>query len=145
MTSTVPQYQNFIPFDRFVVDWVLFSTIIELTQDAKFCTANLEPKILNLKNAVHASSPSHVFTDLNRNTSDLSQALNANFDNEFEIYKINRFIRPKIRVLKELELKGNFRFNPRVLNLLAGTRKDLEEIGDVLGKKRTFRMVKPAN
>lgn len=117
-------------------DWVLFSIIIELTQDAKFSVQQLEPKILNLK----VSSPDSVngqprlLTGLNGNETELSQALTKNFENEFEIYKINRFIKPKIRVLKELEVKGNARVSPKVVNLLAGTRKDLEEVGEVLGE-----------
>lgn len=95
----------------------------------------LESKILNLK--VAKSDPFHittqVVTDLNEDATDLSEVLTKNFENELEIYKINRFIKPKIRVLKELEAKGNTRINPKVLCLLSGTRTDLEEIGEVLG------------
>lgn len=78
--------------------------------------------------------PSQVVTDINANATDLSQILTKNFENEFEIYKINRFIKPKIQVLKELKVKGNTRFSPTVLNLLSGTRKEFEEIGEALGK-----------
>lgn len=115
-------------------DWVLFSIIIEIIQDAKFSVQQLEPKILNLKLASPdtANGQPRLLTGLNGNETDLSQALTKNFQNEFEIYKINRFIKPKIRVLKELEVKANI--SPKVLNLLGGTRKDLEEIGEVLGK-----------
>lgn len=77
--------------------------------------------------------PSRVNTDMNGNATDLSQVLTKNFENEFEIYKINRFIKPKIRVLKDLEVKGNTRFSPKVLDLLSGSRKELEETGEVLG------------
>lgn len=115
-------------------DWVLFSVIIELTQDAKFAMQQLEPKILNLKvaNTDPVNGQPRLLTGLNGNETDLSQALTKNFENEFEIYKINRFIKPKIRVLKELEEKGNARVGQKVLNLLAGTRKDMEEVGEVL-------------
>lgn len=97
----------------------------------------LEPKILNLKvaNPDSVHMPSRVVTDLNQNATDLSQVLTKNFENEFVIYKINRFIKPKIRVLKELEVKGSTRFSPKVLDLLSGTKKDLEEIGEALGKR----------
>lgn len=114
---------------------MFFSIIIELTQDAKFSVQQLEPKILNVKvgNSDSVHMPSRVVTDLDGNATDLSQALTKNFENEFEIYKINRFIKPKIRVLKEMEAKDNVRFSPKVLKLLAGTRKDMEELGEVLG------------
>lgn len=117
-------------------DWVFFSIIIELTQDAKFAVQTLEPKILNLKIASSDSvhMPLSMVTDLNGDSSDLSQMLTKNFENEFEIYKINRFVKPKIRVLKELEAKGNNRFSAKVLDLLSVTRKDLEEIGEALGR-----------
>lgn len=120
----------------FLIDWVLFSVIIELTQDAKFSLQQLEPKILNLKiaNTGPVQMPSRIVTDVNGNATDLSQVLTKNFENEFEIYKINRFIKPKIRVLKELEVKGHTRFSPKVLDLLSGTRKELEEVGEALGK-----------
>lgn len=115
---------------------MLFSVIIELGQDAKFAVQQLEPKILNLKianpDSVHMPLP--VNTDLNGNATDLSQILTKNFENEYEIYKINRFIKPKIRVLKELEAKGNTRFSPKILHLLSGARKELEETGEALGK-----------
>ncbi|KAJ6649926.1 putative metal ion transporter C27B12.12c [Pseudolycoriella hygida] len=116
-------------------DWVLFSIIIELMQDAKFAIQQLEPKILNLKiaNSDSVHMPSRLVTDLNGNATDLSQVLTKNFANEFEIYKINRFVKPKIKVLKELEFKENARFSPKVLNLLSGTRKELEEVGEALG------------
>lgn len=107
-----------------------------MTQDAKFSVQQLEPKILNVKvgNSDSVQIPSRVVTDLDGNATDLSQALTKNFENEFEIYKINRFVKPKIRVLKDLEMKGSSRFSPRILELLSGTRKDLEEVGEVLGK-----------
>ncbi|KAG4066554.1 hypothetical protein HA402_007190 [Bradysia odoriphaga] len=106
-------------------DWVLFSIIIELTQDAKFGVQQLEPKILNLKvaNTDPVNGQPRLLTGLNGNETDLSQALTKNFENEFEIYKINRFIKPKIRVLKELEAKGNARVSAKVLTLLAGYEK----------------------
>lgn len=128
--------QLFVNVDLFV-DWVLFSVIIELTQDAKFAVQQLEPKILNLKvaNSDSVQMPSDLGSDLNGNASDLSQVLTKNFENEFQIYKINRFLKPKIRVLKEMEVKGNNRFSPKVLELLTETRKELEEIGDALGKR----------
>lgn len=96
----------------------------------------LEPKILNLKlaNTDPVNGQPRLLSGLNGKEADLSQALTKNFENEFEIYKINRFVKPKIRVLKELEAKGNARVSSKVLNLLAGTRKDMEEVGEVLGK-----------
>jgi len=77
-------------------------------QDGKYTLSQLEPKILNLKvthkedgsSSTAPSSPSEVLAD------DLSTVLEKNFENEFEIYKINRFIQPKIKVLKELPIKG---------------------------------------
>lgn len=114
---------------------MLFSVIIELTQDAKFAVQQLEPKIIHSKIANSDTvRPSQIAADINENDTDLSQTLTKNFENEFEIYKINRFVKPKIRVLKELEAKGNTRFSPKVLDLLSGTRRDLEEIGDALGE-----------
>lgn len=119
------------------VEWVFFSVIIELNQDAKFAVQQLEPKILNIK---ASNSDPAVASQIITSATDLSEVLTKNFENEFDIYKINRFIKPKIRVLKELEAKASNRFSPKVLELLSGKRREFEEIGDVLGKIAKFTL-----
>lgn len=116
-------------------DWVLFSIFIELAQDAKYSVKSLEPRILNLKvteNIGDAADASG--SEKERLSAELSNVLTKNFENEFEIYKINRFIKPKIKVLRLLKIKCGNRVGVGVLNLLSGTRKEFEELGEALGE-----------
>ncbi|OXA51968.1 Manganese resistance protein MNR2 [Folsomia candida] len=113
-------------------DWILFSIFIELNQDAKYCVKSLEPKILNLKVADSIMENGGENLDKDALATELSNVLTKNFENEFEIYKINGFIKPKIKVLKLLRPKCGNRIGSGVLNLLSGTRKEFEELGEAL-------------
>jgi len=94
----------------------------------------LEPKILSVKVTENMKKgEDNVISDTEDIANELSTVLRTNFDNEFEIYRINRFIKPKIKVLNLVKIKCVHRVRYEVLNLLSGTRKDFEEVGETLG------------
>lgn len=108
-------------------DQPLFSIFIELSQDAKFALAKLEPKIMSLNDTTQPLD----------NPVDLAAFLRANYSCQVELYKLDRFITPKIKVLKRLMSHECGRIEPQVVGLLEGVKRDLEEVEGVLCETET--------
>jgi Mg2+ and Co2+ transporter CorA len=108
-------------------DWVLFSIFIELAQDAKYSVSAIEPKILNIKIA-GAGSEGDFYEG-----KEPSKVLRMNFQYEFEIYKISRFTKPKMNILKLLRHKGNKRLGGTVVKLLSNICTEFEDLLEELG------------
>jgi len=68
---------------------VLFSILIELSQDAKYLLHLIEPEINNIRIG-------------SKSLTEMSAVMRKNLDMEFQIYQINNFIKPKINVLKQI-------------------------------------------
>jgi Mg2+ and Co2+ transporter CorA len=90
--------------------------------DAKYSVNYMEPKILNVKIAVTDENNSVV------SGMELSRVLRKNFEYEFEIYKINRFVKPKMNILKLVDLKCNKRLSATVIKLLSNICTEFEEL-----------------
>ena len=69
-------------------EWVLFSILVELTQDGKFLLDLMEPEIDNIRIG-------------SKSLAEMSNVMRRNFDMEFHIYKINSFITPKVNALRQ--------------------------------------------
>jgi len=67
---------------------ILFAVLIELSQDAKYLLNLIEPEINNIRIG-------------SKSLAEMSTVMRRNLDMEFQIYKINAFIKPKINVLRQ--------------------------------------------
>ncbi|OXA59346.1 Magnesium transporter ALR1 [Folsomia candida] len=110
-------------------EWVLFSIFVELAQEAKLAVRKLTPTILSMR-AAQLRQEGGLGVDVFK----LSNVLRQNFQFEFELHKICRFIKPKLQVLRAIQLKGRRRFPnvPGVVRFLANVGSEFDELLDEL-------------
>lgn len=99
-------------------EWVLFSILVELLQDVGHLLDNLEKEV-------------HENVDLKKNENfknvDVTthkQFLRKNFDNVYTLYSIQKFIKPKINILKTIKTKYQRKLSPRVSKHVLHSLKD---------------------
>jgi len=102
-------------------DWVFFSIFIEMNQDAKYIMNSIEPKI----DAIVLGNKS-------------VEIMKRNFNLELEVYSISRFIKPKMKILRQLKDKCAKRCNKSVMRLLDDI---LQELGQQLYDLKQFNII----
>jgi len=94
-------------------DWVLFSCFVELSQDAKYVMDLIEPEI----NRIRIGSKSM----------EMSGIMRRNFEMELRVYAISRFIKAKMKILRQLKVKCSKRLDKIVMKLLGDILDDFHE------------------
>jgi len=95
-------------------DWVLFSCFIEMSQDAKYLMDLIEPEIDNIR--------------VESKSIEMSDIMRRNFDMELKVYTISRFIKPKMKILRQFKVKCAKRLNKIVMRLLCDILEDFREL-----------------
>jgi len=95
-------------------DWVLFSCFIEMSQDAKYMMDLIEPEINNIR--------------IESKSVEMSDIMRRNFDMELQVYSISRFVKPKMKILRQLKIKCSKRLNKIVMRLLGDINEEFREL-----------------
>ena len=100
----------------FTPDWVLFSCFVEMNQDAKYMIDQIEPDIDSIRVQCKSVELSDIIL------------MKRNFDLELQLYTISRFIKPKLKILKQLKIKCSKRLDKLVLRLLGDISEDFRDL-----------------